>query len=410
MKNKGFTLIELLAIIVILAIIAVITTPIILNIIEKAHIGALTNSAYGYKDAIGKLYVSNSITEKNFQLIDNIYEIDSDGNLNYTDINNEENNIRYEINVDGDRPTGGTVQIENNTIKEACIQFNEYSVIMENGKVLTTKKETCKSKDITDGLRDRVFELYGDDIKTAQNYFLVYRNNFQSVDLILYDENYDFKTKIYSTQNAEVPDFSLSMSNNSKTYKMIQGITKTNNGLKSTYTDSERFFTGGIQPHIENQQEYIELGKYPNNISNYQVYKNLFGKIIDKPTNIKLEDILTLPNNYNGTPCRDYLVLTYGENAQFYCITGDANFIYNPSEKNLIFQYNNGHMYRFKYDENWNIVYDTDVNWTSLNNTTYKNYDIIDILKLSTFDIKDQSGNVYYEKNAKLEKLTTNYE
>ena len=41
MKNKkGFTLIELLAIIVILAIIAVITTPIILNIIENAKKGA----------------------------------------------------------------------------------------------------------------------------------------------------------------------------------------------------------------------------------------------------------------------------------------------------------------------------------------------------------------------------------
>ena len=34
---KGFTLVELLAIIVILAIIALITTPIILNIIEKSR-------------------------------------------------------------------------------------------------------------------------------------------------------------------------------------------------------------------------------------------------------------------------------------------------------------------------------------------------------------------------------------
>ena len=35
MKKKGFTLVELLAVIVILAIIAVIATPIILGVIEK---------------------------------------------------------------------------------------------------------------------------------------------------------------------------------------------------------------------------------------------------------------------------------------------------------------------------------------------------------------------------------------
>jgi len=45
MKNKGFTLIELLAVIVILAIIALIATPIILNIIEDARGAAKIESA-----------------------------------------------------------------------------------------------------------------------------------------------------------------------------------------------------------------------------------------------------------------------------------------------------------------------------------------------------------------------------
>ena len=59
MKNKkGFTLIELLAIIVILAIIAVITVPIILNIIENSKMGAATDSAYGFKDAVNKSYLT----------------------------------------------------------------------------------------------------------------------------------------------------------------------------------------------------------------------------------------------------------------------------------------------------------------------------------------------------------------
>ena len=40
MSKKGFTLIELLAVIIILAIIALIATPIILNVVEDARISA----------------------------------------------------------------------------------------------------------------------------------------------------------------------------------------------------------------------------------------------------------------------------------------------------------------------------------------------------------------------------------
>lgn len=51
-KSHGFTLIELLAVLVIIVLIAVIATPIILNMIENSRKGALKSSAYGLlKDA-----------------------------------------------------------------------------------------------------------------------------------------------------------------------------------------------------------------------------------------------------------------------------------------------------------------------------------------------------------------------
>ena len=53
-NKKGFTLIELLAVIVILAIIALIATPIILNMINDAKKSAAKDSAYGYIDAVDK--------------------------------------------------------------------------------------------------------------------------------------------------------------------------------------------------------------------------------------------------------------------------------------------------------------------------------------------------------------------
>ena len=59
MKNnsKGFTLIELLAVILILAVIALIATPIILNLIDKARQGAAESSAYAYIEAAEKAAV-----------------------------------------------------------------------------------------------------------------------------------------------------------------------------------------------------------------------------------------------------------------------------------------------------------------------------------------------------------------
>jgi len=51
-NNKGFTLIELLAVIVILAIIALITTPIVLNIINQSKEAANRRSVEAYAKAV----------------------------------------------------------------------------------------------------------------------------------------------------------------------------------------------------------------------------------------------------------------------------------------------------------------------------------------------------------------------
>ena len=55
-NSKGFTLVELLAVIVILAIIALITTPIILNVIEQSRKNAAVDKAWGTIDAVRLAY------------------------------------------------------------------------------------------------------------------------------------------------------------------------------------------------------------------------------------------------------------------------------------------------------------------------------------------------------------------
>ncbi|MBP3461255.1 MAG: prepilin-type N-terminal cleavage/methylation domain-containing protein, partial [Bacilli bacterium] len=76
MKNKGFTLIELLAVIVILAIIALIATPIILNMINDARKSASVDSAYGYIEAIEYSNSMSMLDSTKYPLIEDGEDID----------------------------------------------------------------------------------------------------------------------------------------------------------------------------------------------------------------------------------------------------------------------------------------------------------------------------------------------
>lgn len=77
-SKKGFTLIELLAVIVILAVIALIATPIIMNVISDSKEGAAKDAMYGYVKAI-ELSTMKQVTATNESL--NGSYITRDGNL-----------------------------------------------------------------------------------------------------------------------------------------------------------------------------------------------------------------------------------------------------------------------------------------------------------------------------------------
>jgi prepilin-type N-terminal cleavage/methylation domain-containing protein len=67
-NKKGFTLIELLAVIVILAVIALIATPVILQIITKARKAAAENSVYGMMEATRYAYFTAIVEEKSLTM------------------------------------------------------------------------------------------------------------------------------------------------------------------------------------------------------------------------------------------------------------------------------------------------------------------------------------------------------
>ena len=122
-KNKGFTLVELLAVIVILALIALIATPIILNVINDAKKQAAKDSAYGYMDAVEKYIVSSELEDKSIK----------DGTYSVEDLNKK-------ISVKGSTPDNGNIEIKNSSVKSYDIGIDGYEV--NNGevkKVSTTK-------------------------------------------------------------------------------------------------------------------------------------------------------------------------------------------------------------------------------------------------------------------------------
>ena len=123
-RNKGFTLVELLAVIVILALIALIATPIILNVINDVKKQAAKDSAYGYMDAVEKYIVSSELEDKSIQ--DRTYSVEELNSMG--------------VSVKGSTPDNGNIEIKNSSVKSYDIGIDGYVVINgEVAKVSTTK-------------------------------------------------------------------------------------------------------------------------------------------------------------------------------------------------------------------------------------------------------------------------------
>ena len=111
MKRKGFTLIELLAVIVVLAIIALIATPIVMNTIKKSKKGAAERSADSFVKQVETAVATERLNGNVME--DGEYEVTSDGNLckDKSVSCSDENKIKIEMS--GTKPTSGKLKITN---------------------------------------------------------------------------------------------------------------------------------------------------------------------------------------------------------------------------------------------------------------------------------------------------------
>ena len=150
MKKKAFTLIELLAVIIILAVIALIATPVVLNVIENAKEEAFKDSIYGAIDAAKYYYYENpdtiQVSVKDLKLNGKQFK---EGTINISSEGFEVVNI-----TDGDY-CGNTVDKEVKVVKGNCnLEIGEGSI-------------TVLLKDI--GINYLTVEVKADNFK--QNYY-----------------------------------------------------------------------------------------------------------------------------------------------------------------------------------------------------------------------------------------------
>ncbi|MFV0249464.1 MAG: type II secretion system protein [Bacilli bacterium] len=117
LRQQGFTLIELLAVIVILAVIALIATPMILGVIDTAKHGAAESSALGFVDAIEKTVILKMM----------------DGEVMKGDYTVAE--LKNSVSFKGNGPSKGKITISTvGEVSSATLCINNYKISYDGKK------------------------------------------------------------------------------------------------------------------------------------------------------------------------------------------------------------------------------------------------------------------------------------
>ena len=223
-KNKGFTLVELLAVIVILALIALIATPIILNVINDVKKQAAKDSAYGYMDAVEKYIVSSELEDKSIQ----------DGRYSVEELNKK-------ISVKGSTPDNGNIEIKNSSVKSYDIGIDGYYITKDEVKKVSTTKK------IENGTAVYYNPVYGEKCKSSEAVSTTGKNSGcmkwyvfndkegnATVNVIL-DHNTTANVEYNSTgNNSEMKEVKKALENDTKDWKNTARLITANEVAKIT--------------------------------------------------------------------------------------------------------------------------------------------------------------------------------
>ncbi len=126
MDKKAFTLIELLAVIVILGILALIVTPILINVVKDSNEKSYKLSADGYISAVNDYILSNQLDGKKVE-------------------NGKYNIKNLDVKISGKAPSKGSVEIYDEKINNAQLCYDTY-LLKYDGKEVTLTEKGCEKK------------------------------------------------------------------------------------------------------------------------------------------------------------------------------------------------------------------------------------------------------------------------
>jgi len=193
MSKKGFTLIELLAVIVILAIIALIATPIVLNIIKDSRESATLRSAENYMDAVNNAIATTNMKEGG-TFSPTSCDVNGAGNLVC-----EGHEEPIVVDVDKEKPVSGNITFNKGKVEEVSLTYSNGKTVVndekgnlvygEKGSVWAYTDENKNGQvDIGDMIsigkekpqRFHIYENDGTNIKALAEYNLLVGNEVDS--------------------------------------------------------------------------------------------------------------------------------------------------------------------------------------------------------------------------------------
>ena len=151
MDKKAFTLIELLAVIVILGILALIVTPILINVVKDSNEKSYKLSADGYISAVNDYILSNQLDGKKVE-------------------NGKYNIKNLDVKISGKAPSKGSVEIYDEKINNAQLCYDTYLLKYDGREVTLTEKGCEKEATVNLAIGEKKYDnVTKDDIETEFN-------------------------------------------------------------------------------------------------------------------------------------------------------------------------------------------------------------------------------------------------